>query len=225
MECPKCEREIKEEEKVCPYCKYDLVNNAKTESEIHTKLINFIHKKSLLIESILGIIVIIMLATIVGTNAKKESLENQYNEVQATLEDTSIKLNSQIKEKDDKIVELQQEEKKNEINQSIQTLENEKQKLEEEKKSLETEKETLTSEIEELKKTSSILTEKKNAKVSTSSTPTTTTVQNTNSAIVYVTNTGKKYHKSSCSYLKKSKIEMSLSEAQSKGYTACSKCY
>jgi len=114
MECPKCEREIKEEEKVCPYCKYDLVNNAKTESEIHTKLINFIHKKSLLIESILGIIVIIMLATIVGTNAKKESLENQYNEVQATLEDTSIKLNSQIKEKDDKIVELQQEEKKNE---------------------------------------------------------------------------------------------------------------
>jgi len=123
------------------------------------------------------------------------------------------------------LIEAVEEEKKNEINQSIQTLENEKQKLEEEKKSLETEKETLTSEIEELKKTSSILTEKKNAKVSTSSTPTTTTVQNTNSAIVYVTNTGKKYHKSSCSYLKKSKIEMSLSEAQSKGYTACSKCY
>ena len=52
-----------------------------------------------------------------------------------------------------------------------------------------------------------------------------TTVPNTNSAIVYVTNTGSKYHKDSCSYLKKSKIQMSLSEAQSQGYTACSKCY
>lgn len=33
MECPKCEREIKEEEKECPYCHYDLVNRPKIEKE------------------------------------------------------------------------------------------------------------------------------------------------------------------------------------------------
>ena len=40
---------------------------------------------------------------------------------------------------------------------------------------------------------------------------------------VYVTNTGEKYHVSSCGYLK-SKIPMSLKDAVSAGYTACLKC-
>ncbi len=196
------------------------------------KLKTFIKEKSLLVSSILAIIIIIMFATIIGTSGQKETLEKQYHELQAKSEETSQSLQTQIKEKDSKITdnekkitELQQEEKINEINESIKTLESEKQKLEEEKSALEGEKQTLTTQIEELKKTSSILTERKNAKVSTSSSTVTTTAQNTNSAIVYVTNTGKKYHKSSCSYLKKSKIQMTLSEAQSQGYTACSKCY
>lgn len=231
MECPKCEREIKEKEKECPYCHYDLVNRP---NELFTKFKDFIQKKSLIIESILSIIIIIMFATNIGTNGQKEKLKNQYNELQEKSESTTETLKSQIQEKNNKIIELQQDDKKNEINQSIKTLESEKQKLEEEKKALEGEKQNLTVQIEELKKTSSILTEKKNNKVSTSSanntssettTPVTTTAQNTNSAIVYVTNTGKKYHKPNCSYLKKSKIQMNLSEAQSQGYTPCSKCY
>lgn len=196
------------------------------------KLKIFIKEKSVLVSSILAIIIIIMFATILGTNEEKETLEKQYNELQAKSEETTENLQIQIKEKDNKITdnekkitELQQEEKINEINESIKSLESEKQKLEEEKNALEGEKQTLTTQIEELKKTASVLTERKNAKASTSSSTVTTTAQNTNSAIVYVTNTGKKYHKPSCSYLKKSKIEMSLSEAQSQGYTACSKCY
>ncbi len=196
------------------------------------KLKMFIKEKSVLVSSILAIIIIIMFATVLGTNGEKETLEKQYNELQAKSEETTENLQTQIKEKDSKITdnekkitELQQEEKINEINESIKSLENEKQKLEEEKSALEGEKQTLTTQIEELKKTSSILTERKNAKVSTSSSTVKTTAQNTNSAIVYVTNTGKKYHKSNCSYLKKSKIQISLSEAQSQGYTACSKCY
>lgn len=237
MECPKCEREIKEEEKSCPYCKYDLVNRPKIEkeeNELFTKFKDFIQKKSLLIESILVAAIIVMFIAVIGTNGEKESLASQYNELQAKSEETSQSLQTQIKEKDSKITdnekkitELQQEEKKNEINESIKTLENEKQKLEEEKNALEGEKQTLTTQIEELKKTSSILTERKNARASTStsSSSVTTTAQNTNSAIVYVTNTGKKYHRSNCSYLKKSKIEMNLSEAQSQGYTPCSRCY
>ena len=41
---------------------------------------------------------------------------------------------------------------------------------------------------------------------------------------VYITVTGEKYHRSNCSYLKKSKIEKSRSEAIEAGYTACSRC-
>lgn len=42
--------------------------------------------------------------------------------------------------------------------------------------------------------------------------------------IVYITNTGSKYHKSSCSYLRQSKIQIDESKAIRQGYTPCSRC-
>lgn len=44
------------------------------------------------------------------------------------------------------------------------------------------------------------------------------------SRTVYVTNTGAKYHRSGCRYLKKSQIKISLSDAKAQGYSACSIC-
>lgn len=44
------------------------------------------------------------------------------------------------------------------------------------------------------------------------------------SNIVYITKTGKKYHKSGCRYLKDSCIKINKSEAIKKGYSACSVC-
>lgn len=41
---------------------------------------------------------------------------------------------------------------------------------------------------------------------------------------VYITNTGKKYHRDGCRYLTKSKIPVSLSEAKARGYEPCSVC-
>lgn len=41
---------------------------------------------------------------------------------------------------------------------------------------------------------------------------------------VYITKTGEKFHRGSCSYLKKSKISISRSAAIAQGYTACSRC-
>ena len=41
---------------------------------------------------------------------------------------------------------------------------------------------------------------------------------------VYITKTGKKYHKGSCRYLKKSKIKISLKDACKRGYTSCKVC-
>lgn len=45
-----------------------------------------------------------------------------------------------------------------------------------------------------------------------------------NEETVYVTNTGNKYHRAGCRYLRQSQIPMSLSQAQASGYTACSVC-
>lgn len=42
--------------------------------------------------------------------------------------------------------------------------------------------------------------------------------------IVYITRTGEKYHRNGCSYLSKSKIAVTLSDAVSRGYTPCSRC-
>ena len=41
---------------------------------------------------------------------------------------------------------------------------------------------------------------------------------------VYITNSGSKYHRSSCSSLKKSKISISKSDAIAQGYEPCKKC-
>jgi micrococcal nuclease len=42
--------------------------------------------------------------------------------------------------------------------------------------------------------------------------------------IVCVTKTGSKYHRCSCSYLRKSSIPMKLKDAKASGYTPCSRC-
>ena len=42
--------------------------------------------------------------------------------------------------------------------------------------------------------------------------------------IVHITKTGEKYHSAGCQYLRKSDIEVTLSEAKAKGLTPCSKC-
>jgi len=44
------------------------------------------------------------------------------------------------------------------------------------------------------------------------------------SGTVYVTKTGKKYHRAGCSYLAKSSSPMSKGAAIAAGYTACSRC-
>jgi hypothetical protein len=41
---------------------------------------------------------------------------------------------------------------------------------------------------------------------------------------VFVTKTGKKYHRGSCQHLAKSSIKLSLTDAQSRGYEACKTC-
>lgn len=44
------------------------------------------------------------------------------------------------------------------------------------------------------------------------------------STVVYITKTGKKYHRSGCRYLKKSKIRTTLKKAKARRYKPCSVC-
>lgn len=50
------------------------------------------------------------------------------------------------------------------------------------------------------------------------------TASDTNELTVYITDTGSKYHRDGCRYLSRSKHAISLSDAQSRGYDACSVC-
>jgi len=110
-----------------------------------------------------------------------------------------------------------QEEKQN-LENEISQLEIEKQNLETQKNSLEQENKSLNNQVQQLQRSSSTGSTKPN-------TTTPNATQNTNSAIVYVTITGEKYHKSNCSYLRQSKIQINLSDAKAQGYTPCSRCY
>lgn len=50
------------------------------------------------------------------------------------------------------------------------------------------------------------------------------TVMAAENDVVYITNTGKKYHATNCSSLRKSKHAITLANAKASGYTPCSKC-
>ena len=42
---------------------------------------------------------------------------------------------------------------------------------------------------------------------------------------VYITRTGKRYHRDGCRYLAASKVASTLKDAKAKGYTACKVCH
>ncbi len=67
-------------------------------------------------------------------------------------------------------------------------------------------------------------TPKPTAKPTTKPTPE-SVVEAPKSQTVYITDTGKKYHRDGCQYLSKSKHAIDLEKAISSGYTACSKCW
>jgi competence protein ComEC len=54
--------------------------------------------------------------------------------------------------------------------------------------------------------------------------PTTQQAVDPQTVTVYVTKTGKKYHRDGCQYLSHSKIKITLKDAKAAGYTPCSVC-
>lgn len=173
------------------------------------KFLNFNGKNFAII--ILSILLFLVIATYPNDNSAKITELN--NQIQS--------LNQQIEEKNKTI----------EDNTELKNLQIQIDNLQSENTKLENEKNELNKKLESAQKTSSNSQQSSNTISSNSSTnkktvksqeaSTTSTPQGT---IVYITNTGKKYHRSNCSYLRNSKISINISDAKAKGYTACSRC-
>lgn len=90
---------------------------------------------------------------------------------------------------------------------------------------LEAENASLARQVEEQESEISWLEANLAAYSSGDSSSVTSSTSDTQSVTVYITNTGSKYHKNGCQYLRESKNAVTLSQAKSWGYTACSRCY
>lgn len=102
MECPKCEREIKESEKECPYCQYDLVNRPKIEKEEMETY------KRWIAGGLLAIIVIVIIGISISSNNtntttsantanKTNNISNKVNNVTNITANNNSRTSSNIK--------------------------------------------------------------------------------------------------------------------------------
>ncbi len=144
------------------------------------------------------------------------------------------KYENQIKDLKNTTEQLQTE--KTNLEQEKNKLEEDKKALEEQKTNLENEKQELTQKVDELSKAKeeSHTVAKSDSPVTTSTTssnkssssPVVATSQNTNnSQMVWIGETGTKYHNQSCKTLKGNKYQITLQQAQSEGRQACKVCH
>lgn len=148
------------------------------------------------------------------SNQLKEAKENEEQNLQAKVENTVNEYKIQVEE-------LQKESL--EKDESIKNLTVENENLEKQVNTLTAEKKSLeqkVSSVSATKSQSASSGQTTSVHQSSSSTPST----QTDSYTVYITDTGKKYHSSGCSYLKQSKNAIDKNSAISQGYTACSRC-
>lgn len=145
-----------------------------------------------------------------------DNTKKQYQEAQVDLKNIRIEndnLVAQYESVNSKLSELQS---------NYDTLLEENSKLKEENASLQSEIESLKAELEKLKQQQPVQetsVSSNNSSAERSNTPV--------SGMVWLTRTGEKYHsKPDCGRSNpNNSYQVTLSEAQSRGYTACKKCY
>lgn len=152
----------------------------------------------------------------VSLQKELDNTKKQYQEAQVDLKNIRIEndnLVAQYESVNSKLSELQS---------SYDTLLEENSKLKEENASLQSEIESLKAELEKLKQQPPV----QETSVSNNS----SSVERSNtpvSGMVWLTRTGEKYHsKPDCGRSNpNNSYQVTLSEAQSRGYAACKKCY
>lgn len=192
----------------------------------------FKDKKNLTI-TILSIIIILMIGTYPHTNDTVSTSSNVQLEESTSLSADLAEANEKIQTLETTNQTLMKEKEELTAKLNATPSSDELQKTIEEKSNyilnLETQLGTLTAEKSQLETQNGILQEQLQGAKQTSSSSATTSPKPADSttdtsATVYVTKTGDKYHRSSCSYLRNSKISISKNNAISQGYTACSRC-
>lgn len=216
------------------------ISNTATNTSKHSKGANNSEKSFLkngknIAIIILSFLLVCFIVAYGNSDANKvEELTNQINE----LGQKNNELNSKVKDNEKQIINLQDANK---------LLVEEKEKLKEETKALETEKQELNTKVEELEKISSAKTTKStttpvattsqsqkssssssssNSSVSKSSSQTApVSSSNSNSQMVWVGETGTKYHNQSCRTLKGKGHQITLQQAQAEGRAPCKVCH
>lgn len=152
--------------------------------------------------------------------------ENEINGLTQKLENT-----------ENQITKLQEENKS--LQESITKMQNENKLWQEEKTKLETEKQELTTKVEELQKTISEQQTKSTVSTSSTSNNSSTSVStsqkasssqstsssNNNSQMVWVGETGNKYHYQNCRTLKGKGHQITMQQALAEGRQACKVCH
>lgn len=191
--------------------------------------------------AILGVIIVILIFLIIGISSSqttsqpisnavdftgtKDYIDNTQNDIILRYENKIGELSTRIEELNNSISNAQKE--ITDLQSENNSLKEQNHQLEEDKKALEAQIDNLKSQNNSNNNTSSSTTSTKSTKSETSTKSISSNSSNTNnsqSRTVYITDTGSKYHSSSCSYLKKSKRAISLNDAKSQGYTPCSRC-
>ena len=194
-------------------------NSQKQNNE--NKYTNFLKDKKNIIIIILSFLLVCSLF-VYGIPNDTTKYESQINNLNTEINNLSEQVNNLKSENDD-------------LNEKNQNLENEKKQLEEQKFALENEKNELTQKVNELSnaKTSS----SKNTSSNTNNNPTSSNNANTNvtntspsnytdnSEMVWVGETGNKYHKQSCRTLKGKGHQITMKQAIAEGREACKVCH
>ncbi len=103
MECPKCEREIKEEEKRCPYCQYDLVNRPKIEKEESE-----VYKKWCLGGLIAIVVIVVIGIAISSDNTTTTTSKNTISNTNNTYNKTNTTNNTKVEKAKVAVIDFSQ---------------------------------------------------------------------------------------------------------------------
>ena len=113
----------------------------------------------------------------------------------------------------------------NEANEKISSLEKQLDEKNQYVLNLESQVGSLTAEKSQAEAQIGILQQQLSAKSSSATSSSGSTSSGTSTSYtVYITNTGSKYHRSGCSYLRQSSHAIDKNSAISQGYTPCSRC-
>lgn len=182
------------------------------EKETNEK-INFFNDKKKLTNILIGSIIVLVMCVFgflinAGKNLSTENTTNVSSSETLNQSKNQNEKNEVLAEKEKQIESLKQENEK--LNEQITDLNGKV-------KNLETQKVELENKIQSLQKQQS------QNQIKNSNSTSNNSYNDNSSETVYITNTGSKYHRSGCSYLKSS-IKINKSEAIKRGYTPCSRC-